>query len=285
MTAFLDHMATGTTEVCRCWRLTRTDGMVLGFTDHDRDLTFDGTQFRADTGLSARAIAQGTGLSVDNTEALGVLSADAIREADIEAGRYDGATVEAWLVRWSDISARMLRFRGTIGEVSRGGGGFRAELRGLTDLLNQPMGRIYQPLCQAVLGDAACGVDLDEDGFAQTLAADTVEDGRVFTFSGLGLLADRWFERGLIQPQDGDAAGLSGVIKTDRRLDGGSRRIELWEPFRAGVATADTPRLVPGCDKRMKTCRDKFVNVINFRGFPTIPGDDWLIAVPRERAT
>ena len=283
MTAFLDHMATGTTEVCRCWRLTRTDGVVMGFTDHDRDLAFDGTLYRADTGLAARAVAQGTGLSVDNTEALGILSTSAIREDEIEAGRYDGAEIEAWLVRWSDTDARMLRFRGTIGEVSRGGGAFTAELRGLTDLLNQPMGRIYQPLCQANLGDGDCGVDFDLDGLSETLSAREVEEGRVFVLDGLHLYDDRWFERGRLMPQDGPAAGLSGTIKTDRLMADGSRRIELWEPIRAEVTGATTLRLVPGCDKRLATCRDKFLNVINFRGFPTIPGDDWLVAVPREQ--
>ena len=73
---------------------------------------------------------QSTGLSVDNTEALGALSDAAIREADIEAGRYDGAEVRAWLVNWADVSARQLQFRGSIGELRRAGGAFEAELRG-----------------------------------------------------------------------------------------------------------------------------------------------------------
>ena len=283
MTAFLDHMATGTTEVCRCWRLTRADGVVMGFTDHDRDLSFDGTLFRADTGLAAKAIAQGTGLSVDNTEALGILSTSAIRDDEIEAGRYDGAEIEAWLVRWSDTSARMLRFRGHIGEISRGGGAFTAELRGLTDLLNLPMGRIYQPLCQANLGDAQCGVDFEGDGLVEELTADSIEAGREFRFTGLGLYADRWFERGTLAALDGAAAGLSGVIKTDRLQSDGTRHVTLWSPIRAEVTGATLLRLTPGCDKRMATCRDKFLNMVNFRGFPTIPGDDWLVAVPRER--
>ena len=68
------HLATGLTTVARCWALTRSDGLRLGFTDHDCDLDFDGLSFRAGTGLSAMALQQATGLSVDNTEALGALS-------------------------------------------------------------------------------------------------------------------------------------------------------------------------------------------------------------------
>ena len=82
----LAHLQTGITTVCRCWALTRRDGTVLGFTDHDAALTFEGIRFRADTGMSTATLQQATGLSVDNTETMGALSDASISEADIEAG-------------------------------------------------------------------------------------------------------------------------------------------------------------------------------------------------------
>ena len=109
--------------------------------------------FRAGTGLTARVLAQSTGLSVDNTEALGALTSSAVTEADIEAGRFDGAEVLAWLVNWQDVSQRLILFRGSFGEIRRANGAFEAELRGLTEALNRPLGRIYQKGCTAVLGD------------------------------------------------------------------------------------------------------------------------------------
>jgi len=92
------HLRQGLTTVCHAWKITRSDGEVFAFTDHDLPLTFDGVTFRADTGLSALAVAQSTGLSVDNTEALGALSDSALREDEIEQGRFDGAEVEAPMV-------------------------------------------------------------------------------------------------------------------------------------------------------------------------------------------
>ena len=89
------HLKSGATTVCRAWAVRRADGVTLGFTDHDRDLSFDGVTFRAGTGLTARSLMQSTGLAVDNSEAFGALSSDAVREADIESGRYDGAEVRA----------------------------------------------------------------------------------------------------------------------------------------------------------------------------------------------
>ena len=105
-----EHLASGVTTVAHAWAITRNDGVVLGFTDHDRELNFDGITFRADTGLSALSLAQSTGMSVDNSEALGALSDISIREDEIEQGRFDDAVIQAWLVNWNDVSQRCLQF-------------------------------------------------------------------------------------------------------------------------------------------------------------------------------
>ncbi len=275
----LAHAAGGATTICRAWALTRGDGTVLGFTDHDLDLEFEGFRFRAGTGLSAAALMQTTGLSVDNTEATGALSDAAITEADLSAGRYDGADLRAWLVNWAAPEERMEIFRGTLGEIRRGAGAFHAELRGLTQALNQPQGRIYQADCTAVLGDAACRVDLDAAGYSLRLPAEAVEDARVFRFDGLTGFDAGWFARGRLIVESGAAEGLAGVIRDDRRDADGLRRLSLWQPLAGAVASGDRLRLVAGCDKRPETCRLKFHNFNNFRGFPHIPGEDWLMAV------
>ncbi|HDY96604.1 MAG: DUF2163 domain-containing protein [Sulfitobacter litoralis] len=278
--ALLAHARTGLTTLCYAWAIQRRDGVTLAFTDHDRPLAFDGLAFRADSGLSAGALAQSTGLSVDNTEALGALSHDAIREDEIEQGRFDGADVRCWRVNWADVTARCVIFRGSIGEMQRAGGAFRAELRGLTEALNRPMGRVFQKPCTAVLGDAACGFDLATAGYAVTLAAKDHDDGRVFRWDGIGGFEDGWFARGRLEVLDGPAAGLWGIIKHDRALNG-QREVELWEPIRGMIASGHQLRLTAGCDKRQATCRLKFNNLLNFRGFPDLPSTDWMMAVPK----
>jgi uncharacterized phage protein (TIGR02218 family) len=274
------HLATGATGVARCWKLTRRDGRVYGFTDHDRDLAFEGATFRAGTGLTAAALSRTTGLAVDNTEAAGALSDAAVTEADIAAGRFDGAEIEIWSVQWAMPENRALEFRGSLGEVSRSGGAFTAELRGLAERLNVPRGRVYAKTCPAVLGDADCGVNLMAPEFAAEVAPISVEGGRVFVFGGLDGFASRWFERGTLTVLDGTAAGLSGSIKRDRPAPDGTRRVELWDGLRAQVGPGERVRLTAGCDKRLETCRVKFSNILNFRGFPDIPGEDWLVAHP-----
>lgn len=273
------HLGGGLTTVCHAWAITRKDGAVFSFTDHDLPLSFAGYEFRADTGLSALALAQSTGLSVDNTEALGALSDASLREDEIEQGRFDGAEVRAWLVNWADTAQHWLNFRGHLGELTRAGGGFRAELRGLTEGLNRPLGRVYQKPCSAILGDSTCRFNLAQENYAQALPVQVVEGARRFVWQDFLAYDTDWFTRGRLEVLDGPAAGLWGSIKSDRVVDG-ARVIELWEPIRGLVAVGAQVRLVAGCDKRVETCRLKFNNFENFQGFPDLPGEDWVVSVP-----
>ncbi|TQM94287.1 DUF2163 domain-containing protein [Roseinatronobacter monicus] len=274
------HLASGATTIARAWALTRADGLTLGFTDHDRDLGFEGVVFRADAGLSARALEQVTGLAVDNSEAVGALRDAGLNESDIMAGRYDGAALRIWEVNWADAPQRRMIFRGTLGEITRAGGAFRAELRGLSEPLGQQGGRVYHAACAAVLGDAACRFDLDAPGYSAQAQVLRMQDGQHFHFAGLNTVAPGWFAQGRLIVQGGAALGLVGHVREDRMQDG-VRLISLWDSLRASVAPGDPVRLEVGCDKQAATCRQKFANFLNFRGFPDIPGEDWLMAYPK----
>jgi len=277
--ALYAHLGSGITTVCHCWLVTRQDGETYGFTDHDRDLSFDGHVFKAASGLSAGALQQTTGLSVDNSEAVGALSDASVSEADLAEGRFDGAEVQAWLVNWADVSARVVAFRGNFGEVTRKVGAFRVELRGLTERLNQVQGLVYQAGCSAVLGDARCGVDLGLAAYRASAAIAEIDVlGRV-RIEGLTGFADQWFERGRLEVLSGASAGLSVMVKADRLTDTG-RVLDLWHGTGAALVAGDTIRLIAGCDRRATTCQTKFANFLNFRGFPHVPGEDWLTSYP-----
>lgn len=279
MSALADHLAGGASSVCRAWTLRRKDGVVMGFTDHDRPLTVAGVPCLASSGLSAGALQSSTGLSVDNVEAVGALSSDAITESDLRAGRWDSAEVTTWLVNWASPDDRTIVFRGTLGEISWGDGAFSAELRGLSEALNRVRGRVYQSRCDAVLGDRRCTKNLADERFRAEAIVSFAADNRVLTLSTLPAQAEGWFERGLLTVLDGTGQGLSESIKSDR-IQSGQRRIELWSALRAPIAFGTSVRLQAGCDKRMETCQSKFDNFLNYRGFPHVPGDDWLMAYP-----
>jgi uncharacterized phage protein (TIGR02218 family) len=271
------HLDTGATTLCHCWRLETAEGEVLGFTDHDRDVTFDGVTYEAQAGFTASEIESSFGLAVDNLDAAGALASDALSEERLKAGDFDNAAVEVWRVNWQETSQRILMRTGNLGEVTHGGLGFTAEVRGLAHVLNQPKGRVYQFGCDAVLGDARCGVDLDTAVFSAAGSVVTVEEDRRFIVAGLATYDEAWFARGTLQWTTGANTGRVGEIKFHRR-SGIEVLVELWRETGRGVATGDAFLIRAGCDKQFATCKAKFDNGINFRGFPQIPGDDFVLS-------
>src|SRR5690606_38259540 len=127
---------------------------------HDRDLSLAGTVFRAASGFRASEGEAGNGMAAPASEVAGGFSSEAITEADLTAGRYDGARVEVFVVNWRLPEEHMLLKVQEIGEVSRAAGQFTAELRSFAHRLSQENGRVYNRRCDAGLGDGRCRVDL-----------------------------------------------------------------------------------------------------------------------------
>ena len=274
------HLATGATTLCWCWRLTRIDGVKLGFTDHDFDVVFDGTTFEAAAGFTASDIKDGVGLSVDNLEVTGALSSAHLSEADLGAGRYDDARVEIFRVNWQSPDQRVLMRSGSLGEVRRTAHSFSAEVRGLAHYLQQPKGRLYQMTCDADVGDAHCGVSLATAAFRGTGAIVTAASARRFTVSGLSSFAHDFFTRGLLTFTSGPASGLALEVKAHASI-AGAVTVELWAEAEGPPIAGNTFTVTAGCDKRIATCKARFSNAINFRGFPSMPGNDFLTTVAR----
>lgn len=280
--ALEDHLKTGSTTVCRTWSIRRNDGVQLGFTDHDCNLSFEGFEFLATTGLTAGVVEQETGLSIDNTEVFGALSDDSINEEDIFAGRYDGAEVVQYLVNWSNVEERTILFRGSIGEILQSNGSFRIELLSLSDALNQSGGRVYHSSCSAAFGDKDCQVNLDSPLVSVISPILEVTERQVFKLNPLNGFSDGAFVDGRMVVKSGKGKGQSSLIKSDR-MDKDTRVVELWHKISQSPLSGDQIQLTVGCDKRASSCRNKFENFLNFRGFPHIPGEDWLRSSPNKR--
>lgn len=277
-----EHLASGATTLCWCWKLERRDGQVSGFTDHDRDLMFDGTLYEAAAGFTASEIKDSIGLSVDNLEVTSALSSERLDEADLAAGLYDDARVEIYRVNWQAPDQRALMRTGSLGEVKRAGTSFAAEVRGLAHYLQQPRGRLFQYTCDADLGDARCGVDTTSAAFRGTGSIVSSSDGRIVTVAGIDAYSNDWFSRGLILFTSGAATGQSIEIKRHTNVSA-VVTLELWQPVRGPVLAGQTFTITAGCDRQIATCRDKFANAVNYRGFPDMPGNDFVTSYVRRR--
>jgi len=269
----------GVTTLAQVWKLTRRDGIVAGFTDHDRDLVFDGVTFRAGTGFAASEASGRFDLSVEGGDIAGALDGDGLSETDLAAGKYDAAEIETWLVDWSDVALRVLTARGWLGEVKREGIAFIAEIRGLADLLSQESGRLYTAKCNADLGDGRCRVNLGDPAWRGNGVVDALLGTSIFVANGLAGFGDGFFTAGRLIWTGGGNAGSAIEIK-QHRADAGEVVVSLWQAMPEPIAEGDTFTVTAGCDKTLAACRDRFGNSDNFRGFPHIPGNDFIMSYP-----
>lgn len=149
----------GAATLCHVWLLRPKAGAPLGFTDHDRLLVVEGVECRPASGWTAGAAEAASGLAPGDVTIGGGLDQD-LSEADILAGRFDGAGIETWRVDWTqpEVAARV--WVGEIARIRRDGEAFLAELVGPMAALERVVGRTYGRQCDARLGDGRCRVDL-----------------------------------------------------------------------------------------------------------------------------
>lgn len=271
---FFAHLSGEVTSFCLCWLLKPQNAPVMGFTDHDENITFLDVVCKADTSLDVSNIESTLGLNVDNQEVVGALQDDAISNTQIEEGFFDAAVVEQYLVNWSEPSQHLLESRFVVGEVTRGDGVFKVELRSMSSHLDQSKGYHFVRHCQADLGDSRCGVDLTQN---QHNGAGSVEQVRSPITLEVNLTGEPIipsFRGGFLAWGSGANTGLKVEI-ADFKHQGNHAVLQLWKPMPHVPVGGDLFSITVGCDKQFSTCKTTFQNEMNFRGFPHMPGDDF----------
>jgi uncharacterized phage protein (TIGR02218 family) len=253
-----------------CWRLERRDGVTIGLTSHDRDMTIGHVRYRAAPGMMPSAIRSGITAEGADMDVEGALTSDAISEDDLMAGRWDGAALEVRLTEWEEPGALwLLLARGEIGAVGRRGGAFTAELLGATNALRSAVVPSTSPDCRARLGDRQCRVDMA--GRRRIVVVSGIEDG-VAQVEGLTAGA---YAFGTLRWLTGGNGGVVQAV-TDNETD----RATLADPPPFAVEAGTLALLTEGCDRQLATCAARFGNVVNFRGEPYLPGTDLLTRYP-----
>lgn len=272
-----EHIAGECLTLAQCWKLTRRDSTVLGFTNHDVDISYDSVTYQASTGFIPSAVESQASMAVDNMDVEGMLDSDTINEADILAGLYDFAQVETFLLNYEDTSQGVLQLRtGWLGEVQMNQQHFVAEVRGLTQRLSQHMGDLYSPTCRARLGDSRCGVDVAT--FSENGTMDTVQSASEFTDAARTEAAGS-YDGGEIKFTSGANEDIVREVKFF--FAGGVIQTALPFPFM--VQAGDSYTITQGCNKTLTDCVEKFGNVVNFRGEPHVPGLDKILQTASTR--
>lgn len=355
--ALQTHLGTALRTTCTLWKVTLANGTVIGFTDFAQDINYNGVTYQAQSGATPSSISTNEKMSVDNLELMGFLESPSITDQALMAGTWDYALVQIYLVNYNDLSmGTLLLKQGYLGEIKTGRHNYTAELRGLTQVLQQSIGYTMGELCNADLGDSRCQVVMSN--FQKSGSITSVTNGRAFKdstrtesqaptvlyvtnitqanpavvttsatcpfgtgeqvlfqniqgmtelngytfyvetidsthfsieidsrhltgFTGgvvgtsAGTVQDQpmgWWDYGKLTFTSGQN---NGVSKEVRSCDS-TGNFMMQEYFPLPVAVGDTYTITPGCSKLVDTCRSKYNNVINFRGFPFIPGQDKL---------
>lgn len=274
-------------KAAECVVIEARDGTRVRFTSWNRPQTIDlGEGFGAEECSASMVLSAATlsvGLDASYFEVTGALDA-VVTEAGVNGGKWDDAT--AWLVRISPgVSGVSPVLKGKVREPRVVGDTFVFEVRNVADVLNQELGTTVSAYCNASFGDARCTYAVPV--VAATVTA--VTDALRLSVSYAGTYADDFFNLGKITFTSG---GLDGVISDnlfDFASDGdGAGSLVLFEPLPALPAVGDTLDLRIGCakirrsdDATVRTCLF-YDNVINFRGFPDVPGSAQVLtyAVP-----
>jgi uncharacterized phage protein (TIGR02218 family) len=257
------------TALAFCWLLERRDGVGLALTSHDRPLTVSGIKYEPAPGMTPAAIRSELGLEPKSSEVAASLSAEAISEGDIAAGRWDGAALKLFAADWTAPAQPQPLLEGELGEVSASDGSFQAELKGTAARLEQPICPLTSPNCRAELSDPQCRVDMAGRKVRATatgvsahiVTVDIPVDGR-FRFGEIRFLAGS---------ANGERRSILGVVGQQLHL----RSAPVGE-----VAIGTAVELTEGCDKLLATCSGRFANAVNFRGEPHLPGNDLLTRYP-----
>ena len=142
-------------------------------------------------------------------------------------------------------------------------------------------GRLFRKGCDAELGDVRCGVVTSLSAYSGIGTISTVRSATEFEVTGLGGFENGWFTDGLLQWTSGlDNGGLARISTHSKSAL--SVVINLRDEPRLAVVAGATFSIKAGCDKSFGTCKAKFANALNFRGFPHMPGNDQAYAYARE---
>lgn len=276
--ALLAHLQQPVTTTCRLLKFNLANGEAYGLTTLDRDVEYLGVTYSAINGFDSNVIATDIAYNVDNTAAKALLWADVpgITLEMVRRGEMDDATWEAYLVNYEDLSmGHVLLDLGDVGEVKLVDQTvYLPEMLSFSTRLRNAIGHVDSRTCRAVFGTPAnsqtgCGVDTRFLWVDNTVTAvDGDETSRVFAGDAVTDAGD--IVPGRVQWLTGD--NTSPRLYQVEEADGNTLR--LFEPLPFAVQVGDTFTLRPDCDKRFETCRDRWNNMLDFKGEPLIPTND-----------
>lgn len=274
----LGHGSACVTEKCQIWKITRRDGRVFRYTSHDRPVTYNDEVYSSCRSLNPSASENASTLgSVANMELVGIIDDEGISEADLYGGLFDDAFVTVDLITWgsgTDVPRRLAA--GWTGTLKQGETGFNMEVLGPgARLEQQALVQMVTPGCRWVFGSAECGVNVEAMKLSATVVS--ARSRGAFRATIAPPPSGRQWQNGRVRWTSGENLGQVTETKT---VDFDTGDVVLWASPSYLPQPGDTFEILPGCDFARDGGCTVYANVINFGGFPDVPGADSLLETP-----
>ncbi len=268
-------MNAGLAQLCHIAKITRKGGTVLRLTDTDAPVTIsgDGT-YVPDNSLQFSAITTTANNGIQSTNCNVLFSPDGIDEVDVIRGLYDNAAIELCVVDWSNPSlGKLILMTGnlsvfTVTDKKTG----QFEVKGKLTRGDARIGEYYTYECRADLGDSRCKVDLSTVTTTGAVVS-TLRD-TIITVTLADTPTDGFYSFGVIKFTSGNNSGINMEVLQQVAAGGGQYRLTLALAMPFPVEAADEFDLVAGCQKTPEICKNKFNNIVNYRGELFVPGAD-----------
>ena len=130
--------------------------------------------------------------------------------------------------------------------------------------LNYSNSSLFSPICRECLGSAKCGVDLNQYKASGTVSHIISQDCIIGNHRADRNVPVGYYKYGTIKFLSGKLRGITIQIKDE--VDG---KIYLLRNTKL-IEIGDSYEIFAGCNKTLSVCKDKFNNVVNFRGEPYI---------------
>lgn len=268
-------MNLGAAQLCHIAKITMKNGTVLRLTDTDASVTIagDGT-YVPDNSLQFSAITTTANNGIQSTNCNVLFSPTGIEETDVIRGLYDNAEIELCVCDWSDTTlGKLILMTGnlsvfTVTDKKTG----QFEVKGKLTRGDARIGEYYTYECRADLGDSRCGIDLSTVTTTGTVVS-TLRDTLV-TVTLAGTPDDGYYSFGVIKFTSGANIGINMEVLQQQDAGGGMDRLTLALAMPFPVEAGDTFDLIAGCQKTPDICKNKFNNIVNYRGELFVPGAD-----------
>ncbi|MGL4881268.1 MAG: DUF2163 domain-containing protein [Waterburya sp.] len=246
----------------------------LGFTDHDKPITYQGVTYVPYYGGSASDYSYGSSGEAASNEIEFAIAVSGIREIDLISGLYQGAEVITYYYDWGNQAVVFEDPPGYFGKVTlndsrHGAYKFKIELKSALALMDQKESVIIGSFCTKEFGSSDCGVNLLSRGLVDTTTITAITDNKKIVINSTR--GDNYY--GQVEFMKSGIVYSVGVAS----YKSSTKTLELWTSISAsGLAVGDTIKAIARCDRTSTDCKKFQGHLLNFGGYENIPAESSL---------